>query len=306
MSDTPEKRTPKGLPHITTPLLVLFVFGAMHLSRFVLARAQNLTNLFLSIALVQVIVLVLPCMLYYLLKRRRLATPLFLTPPAVSHIGLTVSGALVLVVGSLFIKFLYRMSDASGVGVGGFFDSFSAGEANPPFAGVLLSIVIIPAVCEELFFRGVVLAEYRALGEGNAIFVSALCFAMLHFSVSGFPIYLFIGLLLGIVTSVSRSVVPAMLLHLLNNTLNIYTSDQFLKIIMQKNGAFFVGFLLTVLLGIALFLLCYNIEHQLLKYASDPPDGSVPPKSRAHLIRVFLSPTFLALIAVFLIVTAVQ
>ncbi len=308
MASTTEKR-PRGLarlPHITTPLLVLFVLAAMHLSRFVLMRAENPTNLFLSIALVQIMVLILPCMLYYLLKGRKLSSPLFLTAPALRHIGLTVSGALVLVVGSLLIKFFYRAASEQSVSISGFFDSFSAGEADPPFAGVLLSIVIIPAVCEELFFRGVVLAEYRSLGEGNAIVVSAVCFAMLHFSLSGFPIYLFIGLLLGVITSVSRSVLPAMFLHLLSNTLNVYTSDQFLRIIMQKNGAFFVGFLLAVLFGISLFLLFYNIEHMYRKYASEPPEGSLPQKSRTHLAKVFLSPAFLALIAVFLVITALQ
>ncbi len=308
MASTTEKK-PHGLsslPHLTTPLLVLFVLAAMHLSRYVLMRAANLTNLFLSIALVQIMVLVLPCMLYYLLKGRRLSSPLFLTSPSPRHIGLTVSAALVLVVGSLFIKFFYRAASEQSVSISGFFDNFSAGEADPPFAGVLLSIVIIPAVCEELFFRGVVLAEYRSLGEGNAIILSAVCFAMLHFSVSGFPIYLFIGLLLGVVTAVSRSVLPAMFLHLLSNTLNVYTSDQFLKIIMQKNGAFFVGFLLAVLFGIALFLLFYNIEHLYRKYASEPPEGSLPPKSRTHLAKVFLSPTFLVLIAVFFVITALQ
>ena len=308
MASTTEK-APRGLarlPHITTPLLVLFVFAAMHLSRFVLTKAQNPTNLFLSIALVQIMVLVLPCMLYYLLKGRKLSSPMFLTAPSPRHIGVTLSGALVLVVGSLFIKFFYRVSSEQSVSISGFFDRFSAGEADPPFAGVLLSTVIIPAVCEELFFRGVVLAEYRTLGEGNAIVVSAVCFAMLHFSVSGFPIYLFIGLLLGVITSVSRSVLPAMLLHLLSNTLNVYTSDQFLKIIMQKNGAFFVGFLLAVLFGTALFLLLYNIEHMYRRYAAEPPEGSLPPKSRTHLAKVFLSPTFLVLTAVFLLVTALQ
>ena len=139
------------------------------------------------------LVLVLPCMLYYLLKGRRLSSPMFLTAPSLRHIGLTLSGALVLVIGSLLIKFFYRAASEQSVDISGFFDRFSAGEADPPFAGVLLSIVIIPAVCEELFFRGVVLAEYRTLGEGNAIILSAVCFAMLHFSVSGFPIYLFIG-----------------------------------------------------------------------------------------------------------------
>lgn len=278
----------------------------MHLSRFMLAGAKNLSNLFLSISLIQLSVLVLPCMLYYLLKGRKLSSPMFLSPLKPRHVPLTVFSALVFVLGSLLIKFFYQAAASTPVDMSGFFEQLSETEAEPSFAGILLSMVIIPAVCEELFFRGVVLAEYRSMGEGNAILISAICFAMLHFSVSAFPVYLFAGILLGVATSVSRSIIPAILLHLLSNTLSVFASDQFLKIIMQKNGAFFVGFLLTVLFGFALFLLLYSIEHLFLKYASDPPEQSLPAKSRNHAAQVFLSPTFLVLIAVFLVITAFQ
>ena len=164
----------------------------------------------------------------------------------------------------------------------------------------------IPAVCEEFLFRGVILAEYRALGQGNAVLISAICFAMLHFSVTNFPVYLFVGILLGVITNASRSVVPAMLLHVLSNALSVFTSDQFLNIIMQKNGAFFVGFLLAVLFGTALFLFLYCVELQYLRFAQEPPEQSLPPKNRTHLVKVFLSPTFLVLTAAFLLITALQ
>ena len=108
------------------------------------------------------------------------------------------------------------------------------------------------------------------------------------------------------ITTASRSVIPAMLVHLLNNALSVFTSDQFLNIIMQKNGAFFVGFLLAVLFGAALFLLLYCIELQYLKFAEEPPEQSLPPKNRINLGKVFLSPTFLVLVAVFLVITAIQ
>lgn len=293
-------------PHITTPLLVLFVLAAMHLTRFLLNGQETLNNLFLSISLIQLLVLVMPCMLYYLLKGRKLSSPMFLSPMKPRHLMITVFAALVFVLGNLLIRFVFQAAASHSVDVSGFFEQLSAAEAEPSFAGILLSMVIIPAVCEELFFRGVVLAEYRSLGEWNAIFISAFCFAMLHFSVSGFPVYLFAGILFGIVTSVSRSIFPSILLHLLSNALSVFTSDQFLRIIMQKNGAFFVGFLLSVLFGFALFLFLYSIEHLYLKYASDPPEQSLPVKSRSHAAKVFLSPTFLVLIAVFLVISAFQ
>lgn len=301
-----EKRKKVGAPQITAPLLVLFVLAAMHLSRYLLAGMSSGGDLLLSISVIQIIVLVLPCMLYYLLKGRKLASPMAVSPIGLRHITLIGFSALVFVTGSLLIRFGYQAFASQTVDTAGFFDGLYSGEAEPSLAGMLLSLVIIPAVCEELLFRGVLFAEYRSLGEANAILISAICFAMLHFSLTNFPVYLFAGILLGVVTAVSRSVIPAVLLHLLSNTLSVFTSDRFLRIILQKNGAFFVGFLLVVLFGIALFLLLYSIEHLYLRYAVRPLDGSLPPKSMDAALSVFLSPTFLLLVAAFLVILAVQ
>ncbi len=293
-------------PHLTAPLLVLFTLIAMHLSRYVLAGSQNVSDLFLNIALVQILVLIVPCMLYYLFKKRTLATPMPMTPMKGRHVALTLFGGCLLIAGNLLIKFIYRFAAEQTAETTVFFAELSAEDGDVSPLGVLLALVIVPAVCEEILFRGILLAEYRALGEGNAIVVSAVCFAMLHFSVSGFPIYLFSGLLLGLVAASSRSVIPSMLLHLLINALSLYTSDQFLSIIMERNGAFFVGFLLTVLFGAFLFLFLYCLEHQYLRFAQEPPVQSLPTKNRTNLHRVFLSPAFLLLCAVFFLITAFQ
>lgn len=300
------KRKITALPQLTAPLLVLFVLVAMHLSRHLLSGASSGGDLLLSISVIQIIVLALPCMLYYLLKGRKLASPMAVSPIGFRHITLIAFSAMVFVSGSLLIRFGYQTIASRSVDTAGFFDGLYGGEAEPSLAGMLLSFVIIPAVCEELLFRGVIFAEYRSLGEGNAILISSVCFAMLHFSLTNFPVYLFAGILLGVVTAVSRSVIPAVLLHLLSNTLNVFTSDRFLRIILQKNGAFFVGFLLAVLFGVSLFLLLYSIEHLYLRYAVRPPDGSLPPKSRNAAVSVFLSPTFLLLVAAFLVITAIR
>lgn len=301
-----EKRKKAGLPHIAAPLLVLVVLVAMHLSRYLLAGATSGGELLLSISVVQIVVLALPCMLYYLLRGRKLASPMPASPIGLRHITLIVFAALVFVSGSLLIRFGYQAFASQSVDTAGFFDGLYSGEEEPSLAGMLLSFVIIPAVCEELLFRGVLFAEYRSLGEANAVLITSICFAMLHFSLTNFPVYLFAGILLGVVTAVSRSVIPAVLLHLLSNTLNVFTSDRFLRIILQKNGAFFVGFLLVVIFAFALFLLLYSIEHLYLHYAVRPPDGSLPPKSRSHAIAVFLSPTFLLLVAAFLVILAIR
>ena len=86
-----------------------------------------------------------------------------------------------------------------------------------PLPIVLLFVALTPAICEELFFRGIVFAGLRRHGAWMAVLVSALLFALLHGSVYRLLPTLFLGAVLGWVRLVSRSIVPGMVVHALNN-----------------------------------------------------------------------------------------
>ena len=292
-----------NVPQITAPLLMLFVLGAMHLSRYILGQSEN-TNPFLAISLIQILVLIFPCMIYYLLKKRSFATPLMIRAVRLRHLPLILFSVPVYIFGMLLLKFVYLLFSSQPVAMYGFFEEISGRtEPGASLPGVIISLVIIPAVCEEFLFRGVLLAEYNGLGETNAVIMSSICFAMLHFSVQNFPAYLFAGLLIGILTAVSRSLIPGIVLHLVSNALNLFVSDSFLRITMQKNGHFFVGFGLIVLFAVSLFLFLYFVEYQYLKIGDQEQDLSIPPKNLRQIPKVFLSPTFLLLLIAFVLIT---
>jgi ABC-2 type transport system permease protein/sodium transport system permease protein len=90
---------------------------------------------------------------------------------------------------------------------------------------IVLAMAVVPAVVEELFFRGYLLSSL--LGEEGkpvrAVVGSAALFAVFHLLVSDalaverlLPSYL-LGLVLGWLAYSSRSVVPGMFLHMLHN-----------------------------------------------------------------------------------------
>ena len=83
----------------------------------------------------------------------------------------------------------------------------------------LLVIALIPAIGEELTFRGVV---QQALVKGckNAhvgIFLSAAIFSFIHFQFYGFLPRMFLGLLLGYLFYYSGSLWTSILMHFVNN-----------------------------------------------------------------------------------------
>ncbi|MFO1062849.1 MAG: ABC transporter permease subunit [Pirellulales bacterium] len=92
-----------------------------------------------------------------------------------------------------------------------------------PIAVVLFAGAVTPAICEEWFFRGFVMASLRQFGKWSAIFGSALLFGLMHVLTSNivaverfFPSAM-MGLVLGWIAWESRSLLPGMLLHMLHN-----------------------------------------------------------------------------------------
>lgn len=95
-------------------------------------------------------------------------------------------------------------------------------EAGYGWGTVVLLVCVVPALFEELAFRGVILAAFReVLGVPETVIVSAVLFMVLHLSVLSSAHLLLIGLVLGYVRIASGSLYPCMLLHFTHNLLAV-------------------------------------------------------------------------------------
>lgn len=80
-----------------------------------------------------------------------------------------------------------------------------------------LVLGILPAIFEEVLFRGVIFGGVRGAGAFSAALLCSLCFSLYHCSLAQL-IYQFIyGLFLCFLAYVSKSIIPGMLAHFLNN-----------------------------------------------------------------------------------------
>jgi sodium transport system permease protein len=85
-----------------------------------------------------------------------------------------------------------------------------------------LLIAVVPAICEELFFRGWVLAAFAGERPGRrravaAVLLQAAAFAAFHLLPERMPQTFLLGAVLGWMTLVTGSLVPAVLAHLAHN-----------------------------------------------------------------------------------------
>lgn len=106
-----------------------------------------------------------------------------------------------------------------------------------PFSVVLL-LALIPALAEELFFRGYALSGIRrGLGSWGGVLVIAAAFAMSHQSVHRLLVTGALGILFGLLVIRSGSIWPAVLAHFLHNGISILsTRTDGLQPILQRLG----------------------------------------------------------------------
>lgn len=99
-----------------------------------------------------------------------------------------------------------------------------AAEAAFPKAPVAIIVyalrcTLFPAFLEEILFRGLLLSRLRVFGDRFGIIVSALLFAAVHLDVTQFAGIFLMAVLFGWLMVESKSILPGIVLHFLNNAL---------------------------------------------------------------------------------------
>lgn len=91
---------------------------------------------------------------------------------------------------------------------------------------LLLMVAVLPAICEELAFRGFILSGLRRMkSQWLAIVVSALFFGIAHQMLQQSIAAFLVGLLIGYLSIRTNSIFPCMVYHLIHNSLPLLTAS---------------------------------------------------------------------------------
>lgn len=116
---------------------------------------------------------------------------------------------------------LYPLSEEMQQALGGLEAVFQ----EPPWWQVVLVVALLPAVCEELAFRGFIFSGLRKSGSPwRAIVVSAVFFGLSHGILQQSMIAGLIGVLLGWLAFQTGSILPGMVFHLVHNAMGVLTA----------------------------------------------------------------------------------
>lgn len=188
---------------------------------FMLPIAFDWDSLLLQNTISQVGLIAGPAILLALIFTRNPAKTLLLSIPKASHLFLAVLLAIVMhpVVTSFsnVIRTLYPISEQTMAKLEAF-QSLMGGAPN--LFVLLLMMALLPAICEELAFRGFILSGLRRMkNQWLAILVSSLLFGIAHQMLQQSIAAFAVGMLIGYLSIKTNSIFPCMAYHLVHNSL---------------------------------------------------------------------------------------
>ncbi len=240
--------------HRTVGFMALAAFLLLFLCHFLTPYLPLPPNMpWLTPLLWSVLSLLLPALCYMLFRGRGYRNALRLQMPRGTHTPLLIVAFFALFSGTLLLSILCGGTETLG-------NSVTVFDTAPPKTvwEMLLSLLtsaVLPALFEELFFRGIVAVEYERRGAFRAILMSALLFALLRFDLSNLLAYFFAGVLLALVLYATNSLLATMLLHVLYG-ITASLTQPYLNALYHFTGTvqlFLFIFVLMLLVSLILF-----------------------------------------------------
>jgi membrane protease YdiL (CAAX protease family) len=262
--------------------------------------------------LLQILIFILPAILYSRLKGERFGKRMRLNLPRFEHTWFLFCILAVMITGSLLTCILTG-GIASLTGDFTLYNTFTAhsdgGILN--ILAIIIAYALLPAFGEELIFRSYLCAEYEHLGVGVSITVSALFFAMLHFSLPLLLTYLFLGALLAAAMYATRSLLAVILLHAGYNIFCLF-GQPYLSAFYLYAGSndIFLFFLITLFLLFSAFAAgearkiyhIYAISNRSSDYTSPRPLRTLP-RTLWHALK---TPTVAVCLTLWLVMSLVD
>jgi sodium transport system permease protein len=198
----------------------LIILMARFVSNFAVGSVTGFGDFARVTVLTQVAVIALPAVAMTLLLTRSPRQTLLLRMPNWPAVPAAVllAAALHPVVRSLqaVVEWLYPAGDE-------LTQSFKGVErlfVDAPFWPLVLVLCVVPAICEELAFRGFILSGFCRMGtKGRAILYSAIFFGLTHTILQQSLIACLVGVVVGLLAVQTRSLLPGVLFHLTHNLL---------------------------------------------------------------------------------------
>lgn len=256
---------------------VLAVFVLLFLSHFLYDLLSIPSDAILPKLLPMAVALLAPTLIFWMVRGPGYTRVLRLRTPRATHIPFLIAAFFAILSGCLLLSILCGGTET----LGNNSTSFESISFETPLDAILMTVAlaILPALLEELFFRGILIAEYERRGSIRAVCMSALLFGLCHFDLRNLPVYLFSGIFFALVVFATDSLVAAAILHILYNTVSLF-GQRYLNAFYEITGGvelFLFVLILMLLIALTVFFKTGARIYRLKEQSGrDDPRRDVP------------------------------
>ncbi|MGB7343892.1 MAG: ABC transporter permease subunit/CPBP intramembrane protease [Pirellulaceae bacterium] len=199
-------------------ILVVLFFGKLAVTEV----PTNFLGIAKLVTLPQIAMILFPAVIMALVlttsvrKSLRIRMPHWTVLPLSVLVGFTLHPAYTLLAKS--VSYAYPISEEAALAMQPFVQQIT----DAPWISIILLMALVPAVCEELAYRGFIFGGLvRENGRFRAVVITAIMFGVSHGIVQQSICATFMGLMLGWVALRTGSVLPGILIHFTNNTMSV-------------------------------------------------------------------------------------
>lgn len=148
------------------------------------------------------------------------------------------------------------------IGIHGVTSALSVPKDGIRLVLFVLQYAVLPAVLEELLFRGALLGRLQKYGDAFALLFSSAVFALMHHDLSVFPGIFLMGLIFGYMAIKSDSLFPSMLMHFLNNFVAVASYYLVQHVNERSNQIFTLSLLGLAIVSVAIIIFLYFSKYR--------------------------------------------
>lgn len=124
----------------------------------------------------------------------------------------------------------------------------------------IISLVLLPAICEELLFRGLIFKGLKPYGKTLSIMLTSVMFAIYHMSISQLVYPILFGCLLTAVMYKENNILYCILMHTVNNFIALTFSYLNINLVFNHWTYILLAIILTLFFIVALILFICKIK----------------------------------------------
>ena len=290
-------------------VLVLATYVLLLFTKLIDITLINRENEYFSVVILQMMIFILPGAIWCKFSGERYLSGLRLRLPKADTIVISIFAALLIASGSLLIGVLFGGLESLSQNFS-LYDTFISKDQGtiPNKIYLVMAYAVLPAICEEFVYRGILCHEYEKGGVLRAIIVSSVFFALLHFNLQNLPLYFFSGVILAMTLYSTRSLFGAILTHFLYNIFGLFGQPYMSNLYRITNSPKLFIFIVATVCILSAVIFCGEASRLYKKYLYRAYSANYrqplikePSAIRRSYVDVIRQPSAIACFAVYII-----